>query len=49
MKKFVLTHYDNETKKIFNFFKKYVDKDLILTIKDRILSPKSRAYNEKRF
>jgi ubiquinone/menaquinone biosynthesis C-methylase UbiE len=35
-----------EEKKIFNMIIKYFDKDLILTFKDRILSPKYNEFNE---
>ena len=45
--KFMFTHYNPETKKIVNFLKKYLDLDLVLTIRDRILAPKYKTYNEE--
>jgi len=45
--KFLFNNYDNETKKIFNFLKKYFDQDFMLTMQDRILAPKYITYYEK--
>lgn len=45
-KQFLFKHYDKETRKIFNYFSKYLDDDLLLTIKDRILAPKYKTYTE---
>lgn len=44
---FLLSHYSSKEKKIFNYIKKYLDKELILTLKDRIYAPiyKSYKYN----
>ena len=44
-KKFLEKNYDNESLKIINFIKKYVDNDLLLTIQDRVLAPKYKTYN----
>jgi|TARA_B100001964_G_scaffold150657_1_gene165813 ubiquinone/menaquinone biosynthesis C-methylase UbiE len=45
--KFMFNHYNSETKKIVNFLLKYLDQDLILTIRDRILAQKYKTYNEE--
>ena len=45
--KFMFAHYDNETKKIVNFLQKDLDLELVLTIRDRILAPKYKTYNEE--
>ena len=46
-KNFFFKYYDKETKNIFNHISKYLDDDILLTLKDRILSPKYKTYNEK--
>ena len=43
--KFMIKNYDNESIQIIKLMKKYFDKDLLLTIKDRILAPKYKTYN----
>jgi len=42
--KFLLTHYSNKEKKIFNYLKNYLNKELILTLRDRIYSPLYKSY-----
>ena len=44
---FLFSRYSSKEKKFFNYIKKYLDKELILTLKDRIYSPiyKSYEYN----
>ena len=45
---FLFSDYTSKEKKFFNHIKKYLDKELILTLKDRIYSPiyKSYEYNK---
>ena len=45
-KKFYIKNLDNESKKIINLLNKFVDKDLFLTLQDRILAPKYKTYDE---
>jgi len=45
-KQFIAKNSDKETLKIINFIKKYFDADLLLTVRDRILAPKYKTYNE---
>jgi len=41
---FLLNHYSDRERKVFNYIKKYLDKELILTLKDRIYSPTYKSY-----
>ena len=41
---FLLKNYDNKTIKLFLNLKNFFDNDMLLTIKDRILSPKYKTY-----
>ena len=47
-KNFYLSNIDNQSKKIVRFIEHFIDKDLFLTIQDRILSPKYKTYNEQK-
>ena len=46
-KKFFTTNLDNKELKLFNHLLKFIDNDFLLTMKDRILSPKYYQYEEK--
>ena len=43
--KFMRKNYDKESIQIIQLIKKYFDKDLLLTVRDRILAPKYKTYN----
>ena len=43
--KFMIKNYDKESIQIIKLMKKYFDKDLLLTIRDRILAPKYKTYD----
>ena len=45
---YLFRNYDAKSKKIIKFLKKYIDLDFLLTIQDRLLSPKYKTYNEKK-
>jgi len=45
--RYLLKNYDKESLKIFEFIKKYLDKDWTNTVKDLLLPPKCKTYNEK--
>ena len=47
-KKFYLNNIDNQTKKIVRLLERFIDKDLFLTIQDRVLAPKYKTYNEQK-
>tara|TARA_B110000196_G_C21145100_1_gene666135 strand:+ start:2420 stop:3307 length:888 start_codon:yes stop_codon:yes gene_type:complete len=47
-KNFFISNSNNTGKKLLSFLSKYIDEDFILTMKDRILSPKYHQYNEKK-
>jgi ubiquinone/menaquinone biosynthesis C-methylase UbiE len=44
---FLKKNYDNDTNKILENLKFLLDKDLLLTMKDRFLAPKYKTYDEK--
>jgi ubiquinone/menaquinone biosynthesis C-methylase UbiE len=46
-KSFLIKNYDQQTKELFNYLLKFFDDDILLTMKDRILAPKYKTYNEK--
>jgi len=46
-KKFYFKNLDNKSKKLFSYLKEFVDNDFFLTIQDRILAPKYKAYKEE--
>ena len=45
-RQFIIKNSDQETLRIINFVKKYFDIDLFLTLRDRVLAPKYKTYNE---
>ena len=45
-KKFYLSNLDKKSKKIIYFLQKFIDKDIYLTLQDRILAPKYKTYDE---
>ena len=47
-KKFYLNNVDNQTKKILDSLKRFIDEDFFLTIQDRVMAPKYKTYNEKK-
>ena len=46
--RYLFKNYDGKSKKIIKSLKKYIDLDFLLTIQDRLLSPKYKTYNEKK-
>jgi SAM-dependent methyltransferase len=46
-KRFFYNNYDNRTRKLVQYLKKFIDKDMILTIQDRILAPKYKTFKEE--
>jgi hypothetical protein len=46
-KNFLLKNYDRESKELFMKIIGFLDSDILLTMKDRILAPKYKTYNEK--
>ena len=47
-KKFFTTNLDSVGLRLFNHLSKFIDEDFLLTMKDRILSPKYYQYDEKK-
>jgi ubiquinone/menaquinone biosynthesis C-methylase UbiE len=46
-KSFLIKNYNQRSKKLFMNLLKFFDDDILLTMKDRILAPKYKTYNEK--
>ena len=46
-KNFLLKNYDEKSKELFFQITRFLDNDILLTMKDRILAPKYKTYNEK--
>jgi SAM-dependent methyltransferase len=46
-KNFLIKNYDKESKRLFMKIIEFLDNDILLTMKDRILAPKYKTYNEK--
>ena len=46
-KNFLLKNYDEKSKELFFQITRFLDNDILLTMKDRILAPKYKTYDEK--